>query len=255
MGKLSGAVGTFAHLPPEVEARVCARLGLTPAPIANQIIQRDRHAEFFTTLALIGGSIEKVAVEIRHLQRTEVREAEERFAAGQKGSSAMPHKRNPVLSENLSGLARLLRGYAQAAMENIPLWHERDISHSSVERFIAPDATTLLHFMLHRLTGVLKNLEVYPENMQADLDLTRGLVFSQGILLALIQKGLTRDAAYRLVQAPAMRAWQEHRDFAQLVRQDPEITRYLSPAEIEALFDLKRHLRYVDTLFSRVFGQ
>jgi len=255
VGKLSGAVGTFAHLPPEVEAGVCARLGLKPAPISNQIIQRDRHAEFFTTLALIGGSIEKVAVEIRHLQRTEVREAEERFAAGQKGSSAMPHKRNPVLSENLSGLARLLRGYALTALENMALWHERDISHSSVERFIAPDATILLHFMLHRLAGVLKNLQVYPENMQANLNLTRGLIFSQGLLLALIQKGLSRDAAYGLVQGPAMQAWQEGGDFAQLVQMDPEITKHLSDTEIAALFDLKRHLRYVDTLFARVFGK
>ena len=216
VGKLSGAVGTFAHLPPEVEAKTCARLGLAPAPISTQVIQRDRHAEYFLTLALIGASIEKVALEIRHLQRTEVREAEEFFAAGQKGSSAMPHKRNPVLSENLCGLARLLRGNALAALENVPLWHERDISHSSVERLIAPDSTVLLDFMLSRLTRLLKNLTVYPMNMTRNLNLTHGLIFSQGLLLALIGKGLSRDRAYRLVQRPAMQVWEQGGEFSGL---------------------------------------
>jgi adenylosuccinate lyase len=255
VGKLSGAVGTFAHLPPEVEARVCAALGLKPAPIATQIIQRDRHAQYFLTLALIGASVEKVALEIRHLQRTEVREAEEFFGAAQKGSSAMPHKRNPVLSENLCGLARVLRGNALAALENVALWHERDISHSSVERVIAPDSTILLDFMLARLTRLLKNLLIYPENLAKNLNLTRGLVFSQGLLLALIGKGLTRDAAYRLVQRPAMLVWQEGGEFAQRVQADPEISNYLSPQEVEAVFDLQRYFRHVDEIFARVFGK
>ena len=254
VGKISGAVGTFAHLPPEVEAGVCRRLGLTPAAISTQVIQRDRHAEYFLTLALIGASVEKVALEIRHLQRTEVREAEESFAAGQKGSSAMPHKRNPILSENLCGLARVLRGNALAALENVALWHERDISHSSVERLIAPDSTVLLDFMLARLTRLLKNLQVYPENMAANLKLTRGLVFSQSLLLALIDKGLTRDAAYRLVQRPAMRVWEEGGEFAQRVKEDAEISQHLTPAEMEAIFDLNRYFRHVDTIFARVFG-
>src|SRR5271157_2145230 len=223
VGKLSGAVGTFAHLPPEVEAKTCARLGLKPAAISTQVIQRDRHAEYFLTLALIGASVEKVALEIRHLQRTEVREAEEFFAAGQKGSSAMPHKRNPVLSENLCGLARLLRANALAALENVPLWHERDISHSSVERLIAPDSTVLLDFMLARLTRLLKNLTVYPINMIKNLNLSHGLIFSQGLLLALIGKGLSRDAAYRLVQRPAMLVWEQGSDFSALVQEDAEI--------------------------------
>ncbi|MGB7911927.1 MAG: adenylosuccinate lyase [Desulfobaccales bacterium] len=254
VGKLSGAVGTFAHLPPEVEAKTCARLGLAPAPISTQVIQRDRHAEYFLTLALIGASIEKVALEIRHLQRTEVREAEESFAAGQKGSSAMPHKRNPVLSENLCGLARLLRGNALAALENVPLWHERDISHSSVERLIAPDSTVLLDFMLARLTRLLKNLTVYPMNMTRNLNLTHGLIFSQGLLLALIDKGLTRDTAYRLVQRPAMQVWEQGGEFPALVQADAEITRYLTPAELAPIFDLGRYLRHVDAIFARVFG-
>jgi adenylosuccinate lyase len=253
VGKISGAVGTFAHLPPEVEAKTCARLGLKPAAISTQVIQRDRHAEYFLTLALIGASVEKVALEIRHLQRTEVREAEELFAAGQKGSSAMPHKRNPVLSENLCGLARLLRGHALAALENVPLWHERDISHSSVERLIAPDSTVLLDFMLARLTRLLKNLQVYPNNMIRNLNLTHGLVFSQSLLLALIEKGLSRDAAYRLVQGPAMRLWQEGGNFPQRVQEDPDILQHLSPEELKALFDLGRYLRHVDAIFARVF--
>ena len=255
VGKLSGAVGTFAHLPPEVEAKTCARLGLTPAPISTQVIQRDRHAEYFLTLALIGASVEKVALEIRHLQRTEVREAEEFFAAGQKGSSAMPHKRNPVLSENLCGLARLLRANALAALENVPLWHERDISHSSVERLIAPDSTVLLDFMLARLTRLLKNLTVYPRNMIKNLNLTHGLIFSQGLLLALIGKGLSRDAAYRLVQRPAMQVWEQGGEFSSLVQKDAEISRHLTPAELAAIFDLGRSLRHVDAIFARVFGE
>ncbi|MCX5893375.1 MAG: adenylosuccinate lyase [Deltaproteobacteria bacterium] len=218
VGKLSGAVGTFAHLPPEVEAKTCARLGLTPAAISTQIVQRDRHAEYFLTLALIGASVEKVALEIRHLQRTEVREAEEFCAAGQKGSSAMPHKRNPILAENLCGLARVLRGNAIAALENVPLWHERDISHSSVERLIAPDS------------------------------------FSQSLLLALIEKGLSRDAAYRLVQRPAMLVWQEGGEFPQRVQEDKDIGKHLTQPELTAIFDLSRYLRHVDTIFGRVFG-
>jgi len=255
VGKLSGAVGTFAHLPPEVEAKTCARLGLTPAPISTQVIQRDRHAEYFLTLALIGASVEKVALEIRHLQRTEVREAEEFFAAGQKGSSAMPHKRNPVLSENLCGLARLLRANALAALEDVPLWHERDISHSSVERLIAPDSTVLLDFMLARLTRLLKKLTVYPKNMTKNLNLTHGLIFSQGLLLALIGKGLSRDAAYRLVQRPAMQVWEQGGEFPSLVQKDAEISRHLTPAELAAIFDLGRSLRHVDAIFARVFKQ
>jgi adenylosuccinate lyase len=254
VGKLSGAVGTFAHLPPEVEAKTCARLGLTPAAISTQIIQRDRHAEYFLTLALIGASVEKVALEIRHLQRTEVREAEEFFAAGQKGSSAMPHKRNPILAENLCGLARVLRANAIAALENVPLWHERDISHSSVERLIAPDSTVLLDFMLARLTRLLKNLQVYPGNMTKNLNLTHGLVFSQSLLLALIEKGLSRDAAYRLVQRPAMLVWQEGGEFPQRVQEDKEIGQHLTQPELTAIFDLSRYLRHVNTIFGRVFG-
>ncbi len=254
VGKLSGAVGTFAHLPPEVEAKTCAHLGLAPATISTQVIQRDRHAEYFLTLALIGASIEKVALEIRHLQRTEVREAEEAFAAGQKGSSAMPHKRNPILSENLCGLARLLRGNALAALENVPLWHERDISHSSVERLIAPDSTVLLDFMLSRLTRLLKNLTVYPMNMTRNLNLTHGLIFSQGLLLALIGKGLSRDRAYRLVQRPAMQVWEQGGEFSALVQGDAEIARYLTPTELAPLFELSRYLRHVDAIFARVFG-
>jgi adenylosuccinate lyase len=255
VGKLSGAVGTFAHLPPSVEAGVCARLGLGPAPIANQIIQRDRHAEYLATLGLIAGSIEKVALEIRHLQRTEVREAEEFFASGQKGSSAMPHKRNPVLSENLCGLARIVRANALAAMENMALWHERDISHSSAERIILPDSNILVDFMLGRLTRLLKNLLVYPGNMQANLHLSRGLVFSQTLLLALVQKGLTRDEAYRLVQRAAMEVWEKGGDFPATVAQDAVIGRHLSQGELGELFDLKHHLRHVKELFRRVFEE
>ncbi len=255
VGKLSGAVGTFAHLPPAVEESAMRHLGLKPAPLATQIIQRDRHAEYLTTLALLGAGMERIALEIRHLQRTEVREAEEYFSPGQKGSSAMPHKRNPVLSENLCGLARILRGNALTALENVALWHERDISHSSAERIIFPDSNILADFMLHRLMGLLKNLLVYPQQMRANLEMSRGLVFSQSLLLALVNKGLSRDAAYRLVQRPAMQVWEEGGSFKARVLADPDIGKHLSQAELEELFDLKHHLRHVETLFQRVFGE
>jgi adenylosuccinate lyase len=255
VGKFSGAVGTFAHLPPQVEEKACSLLDLKPAPLATQVIQRDRYAEYFTTLALIGGTVEKIAVEIRHLQRTEVREAEEFFSAGQKGSSAMPHKRNPILSENLTGLSRVLRGNALAAMENMALWHERDISHSSVERIIAPDSTILLDFMLGRLTGLLKNLLVYPDTMLKNLHLTRGLIFSQRLMLELVHQGVTREEAYLLVQGPAMQVWQDKDlDFPTLIRQDPKVAQHLTPQEIDAVFDLKEYLKHVDYLFGRIFG-
>ena len=251
-GKLSGAVGTFAHLPPFVEKYVCTRLGLTPAPISSQILSRDRHAEFLLTLALIGTSLDKFATEIRHLQRTEVLEVEEPFVEGQKGSSAMPHKRNPVACEQVSGLARLLRSYAQAGLENVPLWHERDISHSSVERVVLPDATILLDYLLVRFRGILEGLQTYPDRMRQNLELTGGLVFSEAVLLALVDKGLSRDEAYRLVQRHAMKAWESREPFKPLLLADPEIRRHLSPAEIENCFDLGYHLRYLDEIFARV---
>lgn len=253
VGKISGAVGTFAHLEPEVETYVCQKLGLTADPISTQIVQRDRHAHYFTTLAIIGGSLNKIATEIRHLQRTEVLEAEEYFSQGQKGSSAMPHKRNPVLSENISGLTRLLNGYAVSALENIPLWHERDISHSSVERVIAPDATILLDFLLHRMAQVIETLVVYPDNMKKNLDRLKGLIFSQRVLLALTEKGVSREAAYQLVQQNAMRVWEENADFLETLVSDSKVTEHLPANEIKALFDLKVHLRHVDTIFKRVF--
>ena len=253
VGKLSGAVGTFANAPPSVEQYVCERLGLKPAPVSSQIVQRDRHTEFFTTLALLASSIEKFAVEIRHLQRTEVLEAEEPFAKGQKGSSAMPHKRNPIGTENLSGLARLVRGNALAAMENIPLWHERDISHSSVERVIAPDSTILADYMLARFTTIIKGLIVYPEHMQKNLDMTRGLVSSQQLMLALIRKGVARGDAYHWVQRNAMRAWQEGEDFLRLVQKDKDIASVLNEKEAQSIFDLNIHLKYVNNIFKRVF--
>jgi adenylosuccinate lyase len=255
VGKISGAVGTNANIDPAVERTVCEKLGLQVAPVSNQIIQRDRYAEFFTTLAIIGCSIEKIAVEIRHLQRTEVREAEEYFAVGQKGSSAMPHKRNPISSENLSGLSRVLRGNALAAMENVALWHERDISHSSVERIIGPDSTILLDYMLARLTRVLDKLVVYPENMLRNMELTGGLFFSQQVMLALTDKGITREAAYRLVQRNAMRVWQEGGGLEDAIKKDPDITSVLSAEEIEGLFDLRYHLKHVDTIFRKVFDR
>ena len=251
-GKLSGAVGTFAHLPPFVEEYVCTRLGLTPAPISSQILSRDRHAEFLLTLALIGTSLDKFATEIRHLQRTEVLEVEEPFVEGQKGSSAMPHKRNPVACEQVSGLARLLRGYAQAGLENVPLWHERDISHSSVERIVLPDATILLDYLLVRFRGILEGLQTYPDRMRQNLELTGGLIFSEAVLLALVDKGLSRDEAYRLVQRHAMKAWESREPFKPLLLADPEIRRHLSPAEIENCFDLGYHLRHLDEIFARV---
>jgi len=251
-GKLSGAVGTFAHLPPFVEQYVCVRLGLTPAPISSQILSRDRHAEFLLTLALIGTSLDKFATEIRHLQRTEVLEVEEPFVEGQKGSSAMPHKRNPVACEQVSGLARLLRSYAQAGLENVPLWHERDISHSSVERVVLPDATILLDYLLVRFRGILEGLQTYPDRMRQNLELTGGLVFSEAVLLALVDKGLSRDEAYRLVQRHAMKAWESREPFKPLLLADPEIRRHLSPAEIENCFDLGYHLRHLDEIFARV---
>jgi len=253
VGKLSGAVGTFANAPPAVEEYVCKKLGLEPAPVSSQIIQRDRHAELFTTLALLASSIEKFAVEIRHLQRTEVLEAEEPFAEGQKGSSAMPHKRNPIGTENLSGLARLVRTNSLAAMEDIPLWHERDISHSSVERIIAPDSTILADYMLARLTHIIKGLLVYPERMRKNLDLTRGLIASQQLLSLLIRKGISRKDAYQWVQRNAMRAWKEGEDFRRLVRADADIAQCLSDKEIQGVFDLKIHLKYVNDIYKRVF--
>jgi adenylosuccinate lyase len=254
VGKLSGAVGTFANAPPAVEEYVCKKLGLTPDPVSSQIIQRDRHAEFFTSLALLASSIEKFAVEIRHLQRTEVLEAEEPFAEGQKGSSAMPHKRNPIGAENLSGLGRLVRANAVAALENIPLWHERDISHSSVERVIAPDSTILVDYMLARLTHIIKGLVVYPDRMKKNLDLTKGLIASQQLLLALIRKGAARGDAYHWVQRNAMRAWREQADFRQSVQKDKDITAMLSEKEIQGVFDLNSHLKYVTIIYKRVFS-
>ena len=253
VGKISGSVGTYANINPIIEEKVCGKLGLEPAPVSSQIIQRDRHAEYFTALALIGCSIEKIAIEVRHLQRTEVREAEEFFTAGQKGSSSMPHKRNPIASENLSGLARVLRGNALAAMENVPLWHERDISHSSVERIIAPDSTILLDYMLARLTRVLDRLVVYPEKMRRNMELTGGLLFSQQAMLALSKKGLTREDAYRLIQRNAMAVWQEGGQLKERLMQDPEVALHLSREEIEAVFDLRYHLKHVDTIFKKVF--
>jgi adenylosuccinate lyase len=253
VGQISGAVGTFAQISPRVEAYVCKQSGLKPALISNQIIQRDRHAYYFATLAIIASSLEKFAVEVRHLQRTEVQEAEEPFTQGQKGSSAMPHKRNPILSENVSGLARLLRSYAVAAMENVPLWHERDISHSSVERVIAPDATIALDFMLRRMAYVLGNLCVYPENMKRNLEKSGGAVFSERVLLALVDKGISRDVAYRMVQRHALKVGKEGGDLKRELLADGEIRRYLSSKQIEALWSVKQHLTNVDFIFRRVF--
>ncbi len=253
-GALSGAVGTFANIDPRVEAHVCAQMGLMPEPISTQVIPRDRHAMFFATLGVIASSVERLATEIRHLQRTEVGEAEEYFSPGQKGSSAMPHKRNPVLTENLTGLARMVRAYALPAMENVALWHERDISHSSVERMIGPDATVTLDFALARLTGVIDKLVVYPEAMQANLDRTRGLVNSQRVLLALTQKGISREDAYAMVQRNAMKTWEGGRDFRAELAADPDVTAVLTPGDLDACFDLAHHTRHVDTIFARVFG-
>ncbi len=254
VGKLSGAMGTFAHLGTDVEAHVCARLDLKPDPISSQIIQRDRHAAYVSALALLAASIEKFATEIRHLQRTEVLEAEEYFAAGQKGSSAMPHKRNPIGCENLCGLARVVRANSLAALENVALWHERDISHSSVERIILPDSTILVDFMLVRFTEILKTLLVYPTRMKQNLELTGGLIYSQRLLLALVERGAERKAAYEAVQRNAMEAWKGGAGFQELVSKDPLVSKYLSPLEIQACFDPTYYLRHVDQIFRRVFG-
>src|SRR6185295_15739565 len=253
---ISGAVGTFANVPPEVEAHVAAELGLAVEPVSTQVIPRDRHALFFATLGVIASSIERLATEVRHLQRTEVLEAEEYFSPGQKGSSAMPHKRNPVLSENLTGLARIVRGYVTPALENVALWHERDISHSSVERFIGPDATVTLDFALGRLTGLIDKLVVYPERMQKNLDRMGGLVHSQRVMLALTQAGVSREEAYALVQCNAMKVWEADGALSllDLLKADPDVVQRLPPAQLDALFDLDYHLQHVDTIFARVFG-
>jgi len=252
---ISGAVGTFAHVDPRVETYVAERLGLRPEPISTQVIPRDRHAAYFVALAVVASSIERLATEIRHLQRTEVLEAEEYFSEGQKGSSAMPHKRNPVLSENLTGLARLVRGYVLPALEDVALWHERDISHSSVERVIGPDATIVLDFALVRLTELIKGLVVYPERMRANLDRLRGLIHSQRVLLALIEAGVTREDAYRLVQRNAMKVWGGNGDFLESLLADDEVTRALPEKTLRAQFDLGYHTKHVDTIFNRVFGK
>ena len=252
-GKISGAVGTFSFVDPFVEEYVCEKLGLAPVPVASQIVQRDRHAEFFSTLAIVASSLDKFAQEIRLLQRTEVREAEEYFSPGQKGSSAMPHKRNPVLSENISGLSRLVRSYALAALEDVALWHERDISHSSVERVIAPDATIVLDFMLGRFTGLMDKLVVYPDRMLANLNMTHGVIFSQMVLLSLVEKGTTREDAYAIVQENAMKSWQEGIEFRSLLGQDERVQKHLSAAELDAIFDVNHFLKHLDFIFQRVF--
>lgn len=254
-GAISGAVGTFANIDPRVEEHVCKMLGLEPEPISTQVIPRDRHAAYFAALGVVASSIENVAIEIRHMQRTEVLEAEEFFSKGQKGSSAMPHKRNPVLTENLTGLARLVRMAVVPAMENVALWHERDISHSSVERNIGPDTTVTLDFALSRLTGVIEKLVVYPENIMKNMNKFRGLVMSQRVLLALTQAGVSREDSYRLVQRNAMKVWEEGKDFKTELLGDAEVTAALSPAEIEEKFDLGYHTKNVDTIFARVFGE
>jgi adenylosuccinate lyase len=252
-GKISGAVGTFAQISPDVEAYVCKKSGLKPDPVSNQIVQRDRHAFFFATLAVIASSLEKFSVEIRHLQRTEVLEVEEPFSEGQMGSSAIPHKSNPILSENVTGLARLLRSYAIASLENVALWHERDISHSSVERVIAPDATILLDFMLHRITFVLKNLSIYPRTMRRNLEKSGGAIFSEKVLLRLVEKGLARDVAYRIVQRHAIKAQRDGGDFKRELLRDPKARRYLSSSEVEEIWNIKHTLKNVDLIFQRVF--
>jgi adenylosuccinate lyase len=253
VGKISGAVGTFAHLDPDVEAQVCARLDLKAAPISTQTLQRDRHAEYICTLAIIGSSLDKFATEIRHLQRTEVREAEEPFAEGQKGSSAMPHKRNPVKSEQVSGLSRLLRGYAVTALENVALWHERDISHSSTERVILPDATSVLCYMVRAMTKIIGRMVVYPERMLKNIELTRGLAYSGQLLLDLTRKGVIREDAYRWIQRCSMKVWDEDKDFLQVLEEDPDITKVLSRDEIRSVVNPELQLRNVDAIFSRVF--
>jgi adenylosuccinate lyase len=254
-GAISGAVGTFANIDPFVEEYVCNKMGLKPEPVSTQVIPRDRHAEYFCVLSIIASSIERIAIEIRHLQRTEVLEAEEQFTKGQKGSSAMPHKRNPILSENLTGQARYIRSFCIPALENVALWHERDISHSSVERYIAPDATVALDFSLRRLNGLIKNLVVYPENMLRNLNQMKGLVFSQKILLDLTQAGVSREDAYRLVQKNAMKVWDDGKDFQTELLADTEVMKVLGESKIREAFDLNYHLKHVDTIFKRVFGE
>ena len=255
VGKFSGAVGTFAHLTPELEEKICTRLGLRAAAISSQVIQRDRHAYYLATLAVIASTLDKIATEIRHLQRTEVREAEEYFSEKQKGSSAMPHKRNPVTSEQISGLARVVRSNAQAGFENVPLWHERDISHSSAERIIIPDSTTLADYLLNKTANLIETMFVYPKRMLANLNSTRGLVFSGQLLLDLVESGISREDAYRLVQGHAMRAWREDLDFHELVLNDPAITSRVARTKIERAFDLKRQLKNIDKIFARVFPE
>jgi len=253
VGKISGAVGTFSNIPPEIEEMVCNKLALVPESVATQVVQRDRHAEYMTCLALVAGGIEKIAVELRHLQRTEVLEAEEPFTAGQKGSSAMPHKRNPIGSENLTGLARIVRSNAIAALENIALWHERDISHSSVERIIIPDSTILIDYMLNRLKDIVKDLNVYPERMKANMERSYGLFNSQRVLLSLVDKGMVREDAYLVVQRNAMESWSKAVSFMEVLIKDKDIGRYLSEAEIREIFDLDYYLRNIDFIFKRVF--
>lgn len=253
VGKIAGAVGTYSGLPPEVELSVLSSLGLRPETVPSQVVHRDRHAYFFSCLALLASSIERFAVEIRHLQRTEVREIEEPFSLGQKGSSAMPHKRNPILTENLCGLARLVRGYSDAAMENVALWHERDISHSSVERVIAPDACIVVDFMLHRFTTVVKGMVIYPDQIKRNIDLTRGLVFSGSLLTILVDHGVGRDDAYKLVQQHALAAWDGGPNLEQRVRADSRITEKLSSSVLDEVFDISRHVKHVDTIFARTF--
>jgi adenylosuccinate lyase len=255
VGKFSGAVGIFAHLTPELEEKICARLGLKAAAVSSQVIQRDRHAQYLATLAVMASTLDKIATEIRHLQRTEVREAEEFFSEKQKGSSAMPHKRNPVTSEQISGLARVVRGNAQAGFENVALWHERDISHSSAERVILPDSTTLIDYLLNKTSNLIDTMFVYPERMKANLESTRGLIFSGQLLLDLVEHGVSREDAYRAVQAHAMRAWKESLDLKQLVLADKEITRKVPRKQIEYAFDLSRQLKNINKIFARVFGK
>jgi adenylosuccinate lyase len=255
MGKLSGAVGTYTHLSPALEKKICARLGLNPDPAASQVIQRDRHAFYLSTLAVVAASLEKIALEVRGLQRTELREVEEYFSPEQKGSSAMPHKRNPVTAEQICGLARVVRANAQAALENVALWHERDISHSSVERIILPDSTILLDYLLHRTANLVETLLVYPDRMRENLGLLKGLVFSGQLLLDLVEKGASREEAYRWVQRNAMQVWETREDYRRLVERDQDIRRYLKPKEIAAVFNVERYLKYVDEIFKRVFGR
>jgi len=255
VGKISGAVGTYTHLPPSIERWICQRLGLEAAPISSQVIQRDRHAFYLSTLAVAAASLEKIALEVRGLQRTEVREVEEYFSPQQKGSSAMPHKRNPITAEQICGLARVVRSNAQAALENVALWHERDISHSSVERVILPDSTILLDYLLAKTANLVETLFVYPERMRENLDLLKGLIFSGQLLLDLVEKGVKREDAYRWVQRNAMQVWETREDYRTLVQRDDDIRQYLKPSEIAEVFNVERYLIHVDEIFERVFGE